>query len=369
MDNHRRIQTLLEKGVTNGIYPGAVLLTARQGIITFFEAVGYARLRPEPVLMKKETIFDLASLTKPLATTLSLMKFIDKEEIGLDCPLSDILPASMLYDKKDLSLRLLLNHSAGFYDWKPFYLDLVKYNINERKKIIRQWIMEEPLAYRPGSECRYSDLGFIILEWIVEEVSGYSLKQCVDDFFYRPLGLKNLFLSINRPSGGIRKKPFAATEDCPWRKRILQGEVHDENAFALGGYSGHAGLFGDCIGVFQIVSLLREHFLGERADYLRQKTVKSIFKRQKIIQDSTWALGWDTPSERDSSSGHFFSSNSVGHLGYTGTSIWLDLEKDIIIIFLTNRIHPVRANQRLKPFRPILHDAIMEEYANLKSHP
>ncbi len=369
MDNHQRIQALLQKGVMESIYPGAVLLIARHGIITFFEAVGYGRLPPEPIPMRKKTIFDLASLTKPLATTLCLMKLMDKGQIDLDYLLTDVLPASMLYDKRDLSLRQLLNHSAGFSDWKPFYLELVKHPVDERKKLVRQWIMEEPLEYRPGAKCRYSDLGFIILEWIVEEISGHTLKQFVDDYFYRPLGLKILYLNINRPSKGMAHKTFAATENCPWRKRIIQGEVHDENAYALGGYSGHAGLFGDCKGIFQIVNVLREHFLGERKDYFKQKTVESIFKRQKIVQDSTWALGWDTPSSHDSSSGHFFSSNSVGHLGYTGTSVWFDLEKDIIVIFLTNRIHPTRTNQKLKLFRPILHDAIMEEYSNLKSHP
>jgi CubicO group peptidase (beta-lactamase class C family) len=145
----------------------------------------------------------------------------------------------------------------------------------------------------------------------------------------------------------------------------MRGYVHDENAYVLGGYSGHAGLFGTAEEVYLLIDLLRVHFLGQRSDYLRPETVKTFFSRQDVVNGSTWALGWDTPSTQDSSSGRYFSSNSVGHLGFTGTSIWMDFEKDIIVVFLTNRIHPTRNNEKIKAFRPKIHDVIMEELGKI----
>ena len=365
MHDSNRIIHLLQKGVSDGVYPGAVLLIARQGKTLLFQAIGHRSLAPEPMPMRKETIFDLASLTKPLVTSLALMKLVDDEKVNLDQPLSDIFPKSLLNDKKNLTLRLILSHSAGFTDWKPFYLDLVKYDPKERKKIIRDWIIQEPLAYEPGIECRYSDLGFMLLEWIIEKICERSLKQFLEEQFYKPLGLKNIFLGIQDFSHGTTQKEFAATEDCPWRKRVIQGEVHDENAFAMGGYSGHAGLFGDARSVYSILNMLRAHYIGKKHDFIKQKIVREFFRKQEIVKDCTWALGWDTPSPENSSAGHHFSSNSIGHLGFTGTSVWMDLEQEIMVILLTNRIHPTRNNDKLKAFRPILHDTVMEEYGTI----
>ena len=185
------------------------------------------------------------------------------------------------------------------------------------------------------------------------------LPQYVGSQFYQPLSLKMLsFSENNRPK--YPPEQYAATEDCPWRGRVLRGVVHDDNAYALGGYSGHAGLFGGALDCYAVVNLLREHYRGLREDYLRPSTVRTFFTRQDIVIGSTWALGWDTPSKTGSSAGRYFSQKSVGHLGFTGTSLWMDLEKDVIVILLTNRVHPARANEKIKAFRPQLHDAIMK---------
>ena len=141
----------------------------------------------------------------------------------------------------------------------------------------------------------------------------------------------------------------------------MQGEVHDENAYALGGYSGHAGLFGTSADIFRLTSCLIDHYSGQRSDLFSPETVRVFFTRQEIAKDSTWALGWDTPALTNSSSGKYFSPNSVGHLGFTGTSIWMDLEKEIIVILLTNRVHPDRNNIKIREFRPKIHDLIMEK--------
>ena len=356
-----KIKDLLERGVGEGVFPGCVLLVAKGGHVVFLEASGQLSLLPQAAPMKKDTIFDLASLTKPLATTLALMKLVDQNQVGLDQPLSEIITHARLKDKKDLTPRLLLCHSSGLLDWKPFYQTLMDYDQVERKRIVRGWIIEEPFAYEPGKGCLYSDLGFMMLEWIVEEASGIALKRFVEENFYVPMSLKRTFFNENNGEERFTRDEFAPTEDCPWRKKVIQGVVHDDNAYALGGYSGHSGLFGTAGDVHAIVNMVREHYLGERDDYFKPETVRSFFTRQGLVKESTWALGWDTPSAYGSSSGRFFSRKSVGHLGFTGTSIWMDLELGVVVVFLSNRVHPTRDNEKIKRFRPRLHDVVMKE--------
>ena len=359
-EQEKRIADFIEKGAEEGVYPGAVLIIAWGGEVVFLRETGYLSLIPEHVPMKRNTIFDLASLTKVLATTLAVMRLVDQERVGLDQPLSEII-RSPLKDKGGLTPRLILSHSAGFVAWKPFYLDLVKVEPKKRKGLLRELIIDEPQAYRPGEGCIYSDLGFMLLEWIIEEASGMQLDLFMEMDFYKPLSLKRTFLSRGTIPPQLKKDEIAATEDCPWRKRIMQGEVHDENAYALGGHSGHSGLFGDSEDVLSITDMLRGHYRGERHDYFRPEIVREFFRRQDIVKGSSWALGWDTPSAANSSSGGYFSPHSLGHLGFTGSSLWMDLDRDITVIFLTNRVHPTRDNQRIKVFRPALHDLIMRE--------
>lgn len=380
VDGHvNKIVQVLEKGLDEGVYPGAVALVGRGEQIVLFEAVGNRSSVPYPAAMKKDTIFDVASLTKPLATTPVMMKLVDEGKVELDQCLGQLLPKAGLGDKKELTPRLLLCHSAGLVDWKPFYEKLVDFPLKDRKRVLREWIIEEPFAYEPGKGATYSDLGFMLLEWVIEERAGENLPEFVQRHFYGPLGLKRTFFlgtseigNSPRPPimkmGRISTEEFAATEDCPWRKKVLQGEVHDDNAWALGGYSGHAGLFSDAEGVYAIASMLREHYLGMRRDFFRPETVREFFKRQDIVKASDWALGWDTRALEGSSAGKYFSRSSVGHTGFTGTSMWMDLDKDVIAIFLSNRVHPKRDNDKMKRFRPMIHDAIMEELglANVK---
>ncbi|MBN1103006.1 MAG: serine hydrolase, partial [Deltaproteobacteria bacterium] len=197
--------------------------------------------------------------------------------------------------------------------------------------------------------------------------------------FYEPLGLKRTFFVSNAPTSAFSKTEgqglapfererggdsgvFAATEDCPWRRRILQGEVHDENAFALGGVSAHAGLFSTAEEVWILANMLREHHMGVRDDFFRPETVREFFRRQDVVAGSDWALGWDTRALEGSSAGRYFSRQSVGHTGFTGTSVWMDPVKDVTAVLLTNRVHPTREGQEnMKAFRPKIHDAIMLE--------
>ena len=351
----------LKRGLREGVYPGAALLVAHGGENIFFEAVGHRLLFPEAFPMHRDTIFDLASLTKPLATSLAFMKLVDEESLHLDQPLVSLLPGDIPKDKQALTPRLLLSHSAGLSDWQPFYLKLAPFSIEKRKAIMREELLRLPLVYRPGEGVLYSDLGFMLLEWIIEESGGIPMHLFLDQHFYQPMSLNYTFLDEINFHSRFAEDRFAATEDCAWRKKIILGHAQDENACALGGYSGHAGLFGVAEEIYVVLNLLREHFRGKRSDFFKTETVRTFFRRQCIVNSSPWALGWDTPTPGNSSSGKYFSRNSVGHLGFTGPSIWMDLEQDVIVIFLTNRIHPTRKNEKIKGFRPRIHDLIMEE--------
>lgn len=365
MERGNRVKAQLEKGVRDGVFPGAVLLVAQGGKIGLFERVGQCSLGPGAHAIHKDTIFDLASLTKPLATTLAMMKLVDEGCVYLDQPLSDLLPGDIREDKATLTPRQLLSHCAGFADWKPFYLELCDFSPEKRKVLLRKRLLNMPLVYPPGKRTLYSDLGFMMLEWVVEERAGIPLAAFLEQHFYTPLSLKRTFLSSQALPDRFGEDQFAATESCPWRKRTVVGYVHDENAYVLGGYSGHSGLFGVAKEVYALVGLLRALYRGESGDYLRPETVRTFFVRQDLVEGSTWALGWDTPSHENSSSGKYFSTKSVGHLGYTGTSIWMDLDQDVVVIFLTNRIHPTRKNDKIRAFRPRLHDVIMEELGKM----
>jgi CubicO group peptidase (beta-lactamase class C family) len=386
MKGKQEMREVLQRGLEEKVFPGAVALVAQGGEIVFAEHVGHRSLLPERVSMARDTIFDLASLTKVLATTPAIMKLVDGEKLNPDQSLAEVLPKAALGDKRDLTLRLLLTHSAGLADWKPFYEKLRDHPLKDRKRILRQLIIEEPFAYEPAKGNIYSDLGFMLLEWVIEEKTGENLPGFVQERFYGPLGLKRTLFSPSplspptrggedeRKGGseheragegrivlGLAKEEFAATEDCRWRKRVLQGEVHDDNAWTLGGYSGHAGLFSSAEEVYVIANMLRGHYLGKRKDFFKPETVREFFRRQDIVKGSDWALGWDTRALEGSSAGKYFSRDSVGHTGFTGTSIWMDLKKDVIAILLTNRVHPRRDNDKIKQFRPVFHDAVMEE--------
>lgn len=358
MGYEKKINSLLWKGVENGVFPGAVLLVSMKNDIIYYGSAGYLSITADRKPMKHGTIFDLASLTKPLVTTLCMMKLVDEGIIELDTPLSSLPMGDIPQDKASITPRMLLNHCSGLTDWEPFYKELINKPLPERKKYVRELIIQSELKYRPLERTLYSDLGFIILEWIIESLTGASMKDFFIENFLNPLGLERVFLYDGELPQSVSGDMIAPTEYCHWRNRLIHGEVHDENAYALGGYSGHAGLFGDAMGVYRICSMLLDHYTGRRKDLLAPDIVRGFFKKQDIVNDSTWALGWDTPSDTGSSSGRYFSKNSVGHLGFTGVSVWMDLESLIISILLTNRVHPSRENNKIKEFRPLLHNTI-----------
>ncbi len=345
-----KIRELLLKGLKEEVYPGVVLVAGISGQPLIRLAMGYSKKIPQLIPIQKETIFDLASLTKPFATSLIAMKLTEEGILDLDMKLSSIIFVPV--DKQDITIRMLLSHCSGLPDWRPYYLSLSGFPLAMRKKLVIEWILKEKLVFPPGKGELYSDLGFILLAHVIEEISGTDMRTLLKGIYER-LKLNRTFLGC--PDKKLHVRDFAATELCTWRKRVIQAEVHDENAFALGGYSGHSGLFSTADELFLISYILLSHYYGERGDLFKRETVREFFKKQ----NSRWALGWDTPTG-ESSAGTLFSSNSVGHLGFTGTSVWIDLEKGIIAVLLTNRIHPSRNNHKIKAFRPLIHDEVVK---------
>jgi len=350
-----RVDKLMRQAVADKVFPGAVLLISRSNSILYSRAYGAAdESGRHPV--RADTIFDLASLTKPLATTLAVMKLVTEGVLDINDTVSSVLPSFQDTGKGEITIRNLLCHNSGLPDYHPFYLALIRFPLAQRTALLRDRLLNIPVNGPPGVETVYSDLGFMILRWVIESLTGEPLDLLLAEEVYRPLGISDLFYIERKTPFPLRQ--YAATEDCPWRERVLRGEVHDENAWVVGGVEGHAGLFGTAKAVNRLLwSMLTVYYSGRSASFLHQDLVQRFFSRQP---DSPRALGFDTPSETGSSSGGHFSPNSIGHLGFTGTSFWVDLDHALSVVLLTNRVHPSRDDIRIRSFRPVLHDAVFD---------
>jgi CubicO group peptidase (beta-lactamase class C family) len=364
MSGEKRVLQLLLDAVAGGVFPGAVLLVARHRKTLFCEAVGNGAVLPAPRLMTRQTRFDLASLTKPLATALTALCLVSQEKLQLDDSLAELLPtADIPQDKKKITLRQLLCHCSGLPAWKPYYLSLQTLPLKDRKATLRHMILQEPLDSAPGITT-YSDLGFLLVEWILDQMSGQNLHDFTRQNLFGHLGCATpSFLPLDQGSAQDPSE-FADTEYCSWRARTISGQVHDENAYVIGGVAGHAGLFGTAFEVKCVLDAILDTLsTGNTSAPWTRERLSEFLRPARLDPASTWALGFDTPASSDSSAGHHFSAETVGHLGFTGTSFWLDLQREIAVILLTNRIHPSRDNEKIRDFRPLLHDAVMEEFA------
>jgi len=346
-------EKLMNHAVAEGIFPGGILLAARRERIFMVKPVGMANLfTRKPVT--DNTFFDLASLTKPLATTLAVMYLCGKSFIDLDDPVSGILPALAHAEKADITFRHLLAHTAGLPDYRPYYRELLLLPPHLRKPTLHRLLAEEPLVNPVGENTVYSDVGFLLLQWAIETVAGMPLDRFVSGMIYSPLSIPELFFNPDNDSDHFREN-CAATEKCPDRG-VIEGIVHDENAWVIGGVGGHAGLFGTARGVHRLLIRLLDEYAGESSFF--GPGIVHHFLSRPIGADR--ALGFDAPSPEGSSCGKYFNRHhTVGHLGYTGTSFWMDTENGEMVILLTNRVHPTRANMRIRSFRPVIHDAVM----------
>lgn len=350
----------MQNALHTGVFPGAVLSIQLQREPVLHQAFGYRCLAPQRDEMSPNTIFDLASLTKVVVTTTAVMVLYERGEIGLDDPVSRFVPEFGANGKADVALSHLLAHSSGLPAWIDFRTLLphgVEVGTLNAKQVVYDHIHGISLEYPTGTQTKYSDLGFVLLAEIVERVAGRPLDQFCHEEVFEPLGMQDTgFNPLARTDRSYAPERFASTEECPWRRRIMRGEVHDENAHVMGGVAGHAGLFSTSQDLGRFVRMMT---CTDEKDPLRSTTIRTFTRRQNLVPDSNRALGWDTPSE-GSSSGHLFSSDAFGHTGFTGTSIWIDPTRDLAVVLLTNRVHPSRENTKILSFRPQLHDTIVQ---------
>ena len=365
--DYNSLRRLVLGAIKDRVIPGLVIAVGQAGQERLVEAFGQRQIEPEPAAATVDTIYDLASLTKAVVTSLLVMKGVEEGRLHLDRPLGDHL--EMLKDRPAVTLRRILAHAGGFPAHRKFYERVLAKSEpgRERRRSLIALAAAEPLVYEPGSRSIYSDLGFILLGALIEQAMAERLDVLAERLIFRPLQLASLgFEDLLAGAGAarFRGRDVAPTERCPVRGRLVQGEVHDLNAFAMGGIAGHAGLFGGIQDLLHLAFVLCAAFHGRGASgdlpWVRPEVLRE-FWQPAGIPGSTWRLGWDGPSAEGSLAGDRISRRAVGHLSFTGCSLWIDPEQEVCVVVLTNRIHPeVRDDPRFRALRPALHDAALQ---------
>jgi len=368
------------------VCPAAVLLVARHGVVAWHRAYGW--LDPETRLQptRRDSIFDLASVTKLFATT-AFMTLVEAGRVALDQPVAEVLPTfrgprpiaayedplnpgamievvpatSELVEAGQVTFRQLLTHTSGLPAWKPLY------RLPGGREAIFAAAAQVPFAYPPGQRVLYSDLGLILLTTAIERLAGEPLDAYLRRAVLKPLGLSETHYRPTSASSAypLRRRPsadIAPTELCAWRGRRLRGEVHDENAAAMGGVSGHAGLFATAweVAVLGQLYLNGGVYAGRRL--LAPATVAAMTSEQAAFADERRGLGWMLKSLQASSAGRYFSPRSYGHTGFTGTSLWVDPERELLVVLLTNRVYYGRSNAaEILTLRQAVHEAVSRD--------
>ena len=354
----KQVDTLMQEALDTGVFPGAVALAARKNKIVYHKAFGCLDHFKNRVV-HRDTVYDLASLTKPLATAAAAMHLADRGRLDLNAPLGRLLPELEGSEKTGLCVEHLLCHNAGLPAWRPYFRELNSLPADRRKKRLHQLLAKEPLICLPGRKTLYSDVGFMLLQWVVERAAGTSLDGYVSRNLYLPLNISDLFFLPNRSqnSSAPADRELAAS-GVDENNRAVYGRVNDENARAMGGVAGHAGLFGTAAAVFDFLCHLLEIRSGTAEKGLFSRAAVERFLT--IPPDAGRTPGFDVPEKQNSSSGRFFPrGTSVGHLGYTGTSFWVEMRREIMVILLSNRICTDPDSRKIKDFRPRFHDAVM----------
>ncbi len=369
----RGAREILERAVSEGVFPGAAYGILLNGDVVALDAVGRFTFDPAAPEVTPGTVFDLASITKVMATTAMAMLLYDRGRarggdrgragsgdrgvLDLDARLGEILPGFVIgmephSHKERVTLRMLLAHSSGLPGYGRLFED------HQTPEALLRAALRIPLQVDPGTRAEYSDIGFILLGKALEVLSGDLTAR----FFWRevatPLGLETARFC---PPRDWREYIPPTEDDRVYRRRIVQGEVQDENCHVLRGVAGHAGLFSNALDVLRFAAcILDEGRTHSGRQLFQPETIRLFATLQTEPSGTTRALGWDTPSE-PSSSGNCFGKNSIGHLGYAGTSLWIDPERKLAAVLLTNRTWPDRANKAIQEVRPAFHDAIASE--------
>jgi beta-N-acetylhexosaminidase len=343
---------VLNRAVADHAFPGAVLAVGYKGnlIVREFGRQTYDAKSPA---VNVDTIYDTASLTKPVVTATLIAVQVEAGRIGLDLPLARYIPewndGPNPDWRKAVTIRHLLAHTSGLPAHKDYFL-----TIHSTREMIAA-ICREPLEYEPGTKTIYSDLGYILLGEVLQRSTGKTVDQLAREQIFAPL---NMTSTMFNPPKALWTRIAPTENDATFRKRQVQGEVHDENAFAMGGVAGHAGMFSTVSDLAVFCQMLLNGGIYGHHRLLTRATIAQ-FTTPQAIADNTRTLGWMVPTA-NSSSGRYFSPRSYGHLGYAGTSIWIDPDRQLFVILLTNRVYPTRENNKITSVRPAVHDAVME---------
>ncbi|HSK45305.1 MAG TPA: serine hydrolase domain-containing protein [Candidatus Binatia bacterium] len=343
---------ILRSAINQRAFPGAAVAITHQGKLIAHKGLGHFTYDTASLAVTAETVYDLASVTKVIATTAACMILYDRGLFKLDQPLVDLLPgfadgsAEQKQARRRVTLRMLLAHSSGL----PAYIKL--FQTAHSKDELHQQALRVPLTADPGTRAEYSDIGFILLGQALEKLSGEPLYQFCQREIFAKLNLGHI--CFNPPAD--QKPAIPPTEDDrTFRRRLIRGEVNDENASVMGGVAGHAG----CFSTAGDVSEFAHCMLQGGTPLIQARTLEIFTRREDFPHGTSRAMGWDTPSQ-PSQSGKYFSSRSYGHLGYTGTSLWIDPDRRLSVTLLTNRTWPDRGSQSIKQIRPAFHDAVIE---------
>jgi beta-N-acetylhexosaminidase len=346
---------VLEKAVADRAFPGATLAVGYKDRVALhaFGKLSYDAKSPQVNL---RTMYDVASLTKVIVTTTLVEKLVEgdfKSPLNLDAPIERFLPEWATGPQPEwrhkVTVRHLMTHTSGLPPFKEYWRN------SKGKDDTLRMIFAEPLESEPGTKMVYSDLGIILMAEIIERLTGRTIDDLAHEYIFVPLEMKD---TMYKPLKKLWPLIAPTEVDATWRKRLIQGEVHDENAFAIGGVSGHAGLFSTAPDLTAFCQMLLNGGTYSHQRILRRSTI-SQFTVPQALSGNTRTLGWVVPTE-GSSSGHYFSLHSFGHTGFTGTSIWIDPDRQLFVVLLTNRVNPTRENHKIADVRPALHDAVMQ---------
>lgn len=340
------IRAVLDRARADSAFPGAIAVIGDRDSVLAIYGVGSLDWAPSP-RPDENTLWDMASLTKVVGMTTAMMQLSEAGKVDLDAPVQRYVKEFQGPNKERVTVRHLLTHSSGLPAWRPLYKETTT------PDGARALAVATALDTLPGIRMVYSDLGAIILGQLVERVSGERLDDYLARHVFGPLAMTS---TRYRPGPDMLSR-IAPTEFDPWRQRWIRGEVHDENAFSLGGVSGHAGLFSTG---HDVARLCRMYLNGGTLDGVRIVSAETI-RRFTTVQDSTLsnrALGWETPNGVNSA-GHLLTRPAFGHTGFTGTSIWVDPSRDLFVILLTNRVNPTRQNGRIGAVRTTLADVVV----------
>lgn len=348
-----RVFALIRDAIEQRAFPGAALAVTHRGALVASQGFGHFTYDATSPEVHADTVFDLASVTKVVATTAVAMVLHERGLLELDAPVAAVLPDFVTLapppqraNREAVTVRMLLTHSSGL----PAYVKLFE-TARTRDGLVRSAIAT-PLVALPGSKAEYSDIGFILLGEVLGRQAGSPLDVFAEKHIFAPLAMSRTCFN---PPGEWKSGIPPTEDDRNFRKKIIQGEVNDENAWVMGGTAGHAGLFAPAI----VIARFAERMLRGGAPIFAKETVELFTRRDASPIGTSRALGWDTPSQPSTSGAHF-SQQSFGHLGFTGTSLWIDPDQRLSVTLLTNRTWPDRSSQAIKQIRPLVHDAIVE---------